>query len=392
MNWKVLLSKQKFLNRNFFISAVIIIILCYLAVWSVTGEQPVKLFKKDRLTVTAKLVQASDSLWQIKGRVYQQENGDPADSARVWLVLTGEGGNDYSPPSQYTKKEGEFVFDSLTNIAVVPATQSSSQPVHGGSPASSPIQYKVKEIKVSAYSDKTGLRGDKIIMLGQTGTNPIAITPIQMSLLLALFVISIIIPFLPVDPRFKYNWSLILAFLFSIVLIGFIWFGIHILPEFNENDVFLVGIGSIFKGTYDPGIAKDWLFSLTSKPDSIVPGFGVPLWVVFLSVVGSSLYTLSILVSEIMNRPDFTKLKAPKDEAAVKVFRAKLENIVRHQFYMLFSPIGAIFVYQLLVMTKTAGEPVTVAVAALGSGLSLNILLEKAVNVTKSTIGKMKVE
>ena len=69
-----------------------------------------------------------------------------------------------------------------------------------------------------------------------------------------------------------------------------------------------------------------------------------------------------------------------------------MEDIVLHQFYLLFSPLGAIFVYQLLVIADTAGQAVTVAIAALGAGSTLNILLDKAVLASKKAFEKTKTE
>lgn len=77
------------------------------------------------------------------------------------------------------------------------------------------------------------------------------------------------------------------------------------------------------------------------------------------------------------------------DEKEREKFRDKLENIVRHQFYMLFSPLGAIFIYQLLIMAKAADQPVTVAIAALGAGSTINILLDKAVSASRRAMGKL---
>jgi len=57
----------------------------------------------------------------------------------------------------------------------------------------------------------------------------------------------------------------------------------------------------------------------------------------------------------------------------------RIKVMLEHQFYMMFAPLGAVFVYQLLVLAEAAGSPVTVAIAAMGSGASLNKLLQVAV-------------
>jgi hypothetical protein len=45
---------------------------------------------------------------------------------------------------------------------------------------------------------------------------------------------------------------------------------------------------------------------------------------------------------------------------------------------MLFAPLGAIFVYQFLVMADSAHQPSAVALVSLGAGLTLTKLLERA--------------
>ena len=92
-----------------------------------------------------------------------------------------------------------------------------------------------------------------------------------------------------------------------------------------------------------------------------VRGFGAPLWVLLLAVLGVGLRTMSIIVNEISHEPDF------HDPQAV---RARIELMVRHQFFMLFAPLGAIFVYQFLVMAESASQPSTVALVSLGAGLT----------------------
>jgi hypothetical protein len=126
-------------------------------------------------------------------------------------------------------------------------------------------------------------------------------------------------------------------------------------------------------------------------------GFGVPLWVLLIAVVGAGLLTVSIIVSEIKNRPKFYLI----EEALVKKrsmdaksaeakelteFRSRLERIIRHQFNILFSPIGAIFVYQLLVIADAAVNSVTVALAAFGAGASLNLILDRAISYAEDAI------
>ena len=123
-----------------------------------------------------------------------------------------------------------------------------------------------------------------------------------------------------------------------------------------------------------------------------------------LAVVGSAVLTVSIVISEIKNRPKFWLLdhlyrrdgkenekdKDPLSTAAdqeLAEFRNRLDRIIRHQFNILFSPIGAIFVYQSLVLTDAANNLILVAFAAFGAGAALSIILDKAIGYAQGVVG-----
>jgi hypothetical protein len=92
--------------------------------------------------------------------------------------------------------------------------------------------------------------------------------------------------------------------------------------------------------------------------------------------MGAGILTVSLIVGEIGNPPG-------DDPAEI---RRRVQKVVRHQFFILFAPVGAIFVYQLLVVAQAAGNDVTVAIAALGSGIALNSLLNAAIRRATSVI------
>jgi hypothetical protein len=156
----------------------------------------------------------------------------------------------------------------------------------------------------------------------------------------------------------------------------------------DKNEILSLGFASLFRGRYVKDVEPEWLFSLTAPPQppsrpegglpapegepssALVHGFGAPLWVLLLAVVGAGLMTVSILVNEITHRPSF------RDPTAIC---RQMELIVRHQLLILFAPLGAIVVYQLLVIASLATQPVAVAVISLGAGLTLTALLDKAV-------------
>ena len=66
--------------------------------------------------------------------------------------------------------------------------------------------------------------------------------------------------------------------------------------------------------------------------------------------------------------------------------RKTIQKIILHEFYVFFSPIGAIFVYQLLVAGGAASQYITVAIAVLAAGLALNLLLEKALDIINKNL------
>jgi hypothetical protein len=106
-------------------------------------------------------------------------------------------------------------------------------------------------------------------------------------------------------------------------------------------------------------------------PEDIIQGFGAPLWVLALAVCGAALFTLRVIVQEICYPPDFVKVDRPD-------LRKRVFNILQYQMFLLASPFIVIFVYQALVLAGAASQPLTVAIAMLGAGLALNVILDRA--------------
>ncbi len=394
--WSQIKSVFKLLNADRFAILIILIILGYATKLSFCPEE------QKHLDIVANLVELNSQTWEMRGRIFN--DGNPVDSARVWLILRGDNNNEGSPPAVLTNSKGEFKIQSIPRFFSKPDTipaepeirknRAGADSVHGAGPE---IRNKVKEVKIFAItqvkendSEAEVIRGEKVQIARDDVSKTIRIPYNDLVFLPTIFLISIIIPFLRLSPRLKYNFSIILAFLFSVALIVAISRGISIVSPSDTGEILSLGFVNIFWGSYVPEAQPEWLFSLTSATSTKnLSGFGVPLWVLLLSVIGSSLFTVLIIVSEIKERPDFDKLRAdPPDEAEVKKFREKIENIVRHQFYMLFSPLGAIFVYQLMVAAGAVGQPITVAIAALGAGSTMNLLLDKAVLASKKALDK----
>lgn len=108
-------------------------------------------------------------------------------------------------------------------------------------------------------------------------------------------------------------------------------------------------------------------------------GFGAPLWVLLVAVIGSALFTISIVLMGIKEAP----LQLSPGE-----IRMRIQSVVLHQFYIIFAPLGAIFVYQLLVIAGAASQAFSVAIVALAAGIALNMMLERAKTSVEGLISK----
>ena len=387
------------LNRDkviVFLSLIILIISFALAVLPKSSSD---------LDILTDLQSADNDNFIMKGTVIN--DGKPVDSSLVWIVLRGEHGNERSPSPNYytTGDEGEFVFREIPKYIsgyierknVSPAKKpgnneeedKNNETTPKGSATKSvseaPLE-KVQEISVFAKSLKSNEEGEKIMKITDAGTRRVGkIDYRSIAYLPIIFLMSIFFPFIIKSNKIKYLSSIIGAFLLSGGMILTIGIGIYYISSINLAESLSLGFAHIAK------FNNEWALSLTS-PSNSADGFWVPLWVLLISVVGASLFTVSIIVTQIKERPDFSQLdNANPDSQKLLKFNTIIEKIVRHQFYMFFSPIGSIFVYQLLVAAKAANQPVTIAIAALGSAPMLNMILDKAINATESLVGKEKI-
>lgn len=354
------------------------------------------------IDIVASLLTKDSANWQLKGRVIK--DGDPLAGARVWAILKDKEGNRSSPPAVTSDSQGEFTIDSLAQYK-------------NDLSLSEIALYSKASVPAISDGDTTHtiIHGEQIIsMQGESSFRIVSIPVWTIIFLPAIFLVSILIPFTNFSHKLKYGYNMLLAFLFTVAMIITISSGLkYVNTTSNSDEIVSLGFANIFKGTYVKGQAgqNEWLFSLTSLHEinrqlstaevndgtaddraRVVKGFGVPLWVLLLSVLGTSLITFSVIVLEIKDRPKFNVLAANNDESEnnpeLEKFRTKLENIVRHQFYVLFSPLGSIFIYQMLVAVDAANQPVTVAFAALGAGVSLNLILKKAIDTAAKTLNQ----
>jgi len=292
----------------------------------------------------------------------------------VWVVVRDARGNRNSPTGVTTNAQGRFTIDA------VPLD------ILGDTVTAATVYARLAD-------DSGEYRGEESVALaGGRQLRHVSLSGWSIAYVPGVFLASILLAFVNVSLRLKHNLSLVLALAFTVIMIFALSVALSLVnTSAQTGDVLSLGFASIFHGTYVDGGAPEWIFSFTSPGQAIgvagegesaaaaaqaVTGFGAPLWVLLLGVVGAALKTVQIIVREITDRPDYDESKPENVEAV----RTHIQEIVRHQFYILFAPLGAVFVYQALVVGEAANNAFTVAIAALGAGVSLNALLEAAIN------------
>jgi hypothetical protein len=333
---------------------------------------------------------------ELNGVIMQKR--EPVMSARVWVVIEDRKGNRFAK-SDLTDKRGEFHLESIYPYDFAEGTES-----------------------VMIYSSKKKWLGAghgsgkyNYLKRSHNRNNTIDMGWLGFIFLPVVFLCSLVVCFMPTYYRFRYKSSLFLAIVLSLSMIAVIAVSLgYIKGEDNKEEVVTMGFGTVFQGQYAEKENSEWMFSFTTPPKEAykgnpIKGFGVPLWVMLISVIGAGLYTISIVVWEISHRPRFYYLEQnypkdldPEELAAAteeeqvalkaklkenralfmgdrKIFRDRMRTIMTHQFYIIFAPLGSIFVYQILVASESANQDTMVAVVALGSGLSLSALLKAGI-------------
>jgi hypothetical protein len=329
-----------------------------------------------RLDIVASLIPQSPERWGVRGRVFL--DGQPVPQALMWVIARDAKGNREAPDATTTDEKGGFLIEPVpTMIAGQPVREAV---VHARDPSPRPW------IRTLLSPPP---RGEELLVIGHGPLRRVQVSGWVLVLLPALFFCSLLFAILADGRRWQYVLSIALALLLTAGVLAAISAGLsYVHTHGDRNEILSLGFASLFRGRYVKDVEPEWLFSLSAPrepprsseggapaPDgepssAVVHGFGAPLWVLLLSVVGAGLMTVSILVSQITHRPSF------QEPVAV---RWHMELIARHQLLILFAPLGAIVVYQLLVMASLATQPVAVAVISLGAGLTLTALLDKAV-------------
>jgi hypothetical protein len=389
---------------------------------------------KEGFEILSNIQPVNNDYYQMRGTVLN--NGKAVDSVLVWVNLIGQEGNESSPlpPSVITDEGGNFYFERIpkylgdTSIVKYESANketkvTTEEKTSGGAEKSydTPGE-KVIEIIVKTKISTEDRIVKKVIIFNKAGPKRnVQIDYLKLAYLPIIFLISLLFPFMLQSLKKRYLCSIILAFLFSGGIILTIVVGMHYVSTIDISEVISLGYAHIYRS------GNEWVFSLTS-PANTTTGFWVPIWVLLLSVIGSSLFTVLLILSQITKRYNFKKLQAElmeeeeatmgeeevkKGEEEVKKGKEEIKNgeeevkkgederknintviedIVKHQFYMLFAPLGSIFIYQLLVISESTKQPITVAIAAIGAGSALNLILNWALKATEGIIGKARKE
>lgn len=184
-------------------------------------------------------------------------------------------------------------------------------------------------------------------------------------------------PFKDAITPLRYLISGLLSFLFSFGMILTICLGFQYAAfKLQGSEIETLNFLAI-KLYYAPLIEEGsdvLLASLTTPENS---GFYAPLWVILLAVLGAAVLTISVLVKEVSERPSL----GDSEE-----LQRRVGKILQHQYYILFAPFGAVFVYQGLETAEMVQNDLTVGLAAFGAGLALNVLLQRAVDLAKNAL------
>lgn len=334
------------------------------------------------LLLTASVSVDSTGMWYVDARALR--GGQLADSVRVWATAHDRTGASFAPVPVLTTGSGDARLGPIPKVI-------------------GPLDtVEINRITVRArVEQKRGARSERTVTLrldGSPGYLRYSVSGSEFLLLGVLFLASVLIAFASVDKgpalETKYLIEVLLAFLLPAVLLSMIAGGHKHVSDIGEEigaaEVSL-GFAQMVKGSYMPQGPPEWILSLTSPTlrtgedevgegvsvGTVAPGFGAPLWVILVSVTGSMLFTIALVIRS---------LEAPIGSLAVEEVQSRVRTIVLHQFFVLFSPLGAMFVYQFMLISGTASQPVTVALAAMAAGVGVNVFLKRAVAAMRAVV------
>ena len=333
------------------------------------------------IVVSATEVVGANS-WTVRGKVLFEGNG--ISKAKVWVIVRDSQGNRFSPETVTANDHGDF---NLKSIPAVISGTNGNRIIEVAVFASGEVEVQIAD---GPETEPKTIKGEEILGLGNTGrTRWVQLSPTALFIIPTIFFTSLmlgLIRFSPVStfaPKLQYYGSVGLGVILTITMVAYISAGLYMVSvSASPGDALSLGFATIFHGTYVENVDPQWLFSLTaprSNSEVIVEGLGAPLWVLLLSVLGSGVFTVSIVVNHIGGDIDLS---------SDSTVRPQVQEVIKYQFYVHFSPLGAVIVYQLLVVAGAATQTVTVAIAAIAAGVALNGILNKAIQAVTNLLSQ----
>jgi hypothetical protein len=402
---------RKWLGAESAIALIVVLILVHM--FLISPPEP----EESGPVITTSATKFKNVKWRVTGQILGHE--DFTGEIKIWAIARDDIGNQYGISEIKSNAQGVFVIDPIPILIDADADK---------------VVRTIEIFVRGSTSEGKILEARKKIDLTGWGSSfrhrifaPILWIILSTVIFVASIVCAIVLWGYSCTRRdcirgklyAKYLVSVFLAVAFTLTTIMWISTALYKLEITRpNNDIYSIGFITIYKGKYVKDTEKEWLVSLTSpntktetisisdpmevagsgEGDSGSPakttevevikdiqkGMGAPLWVVLLAVVGASLFTIILMIKTISDLPDYFRkldnngkpLEFNLDDR--KKIRKKIEIIVRHQFFILFAPIGAVFVYQLLIISQAAFNQTTVALAALASGVTPYWLLNKA--------------
>lgn len=365
--------------------AIMIVLLVWVAVDQIFPEDDD--FKIDasavHLGVSTETDGAKAKLWRISGAV--TDDGELAPESHVLVVLRDDKGNRF--PAEFDATDGKFSVDIKQLY-----DRTLSEP-----PAVEVIEIFARQEALEIWSNTASL---ELHLSGLTRANWKEATARPFTFVLGLFLFTALVTIVrlrrSIWNQLKYYLCISLALLFTVSMVYLIGVTSLELSNASKDHPTPLGFAYVYFDSYVKDAPDDWNFSLTApatkpapkvdEPDADVTattaaaalrvidhtnpatGFGAPFWVLMLSVIGSGLYTIKLVVENVRAGSTYSEGEV----------RSTAADIIQHQFYILFSPLGSIFVYQTLLLAGIGTKPLTIAIAALASGIALNVVLKKA--------------
>lgn len=326
--------------------------------------------RRGELQIIASADAVGDSSWTIRGRILHA--GQPVANASVYAIATAENGQADASLSEASDALGAFLIPNVPMSLGYSRTKGRME----------------VEIFASVARDTSGvIEGSAVLTLDPTRLKrwvPLSITAVLVVPLMFLISIGIALWDVPKDNSIlalrKYYVSVFLALIFAFTMIGYISLGLRLVNATDSTaDVLSLGFANIYQTSYVENAGDEWVFSLTSPPslaleNELDRGFGAPLWVILLTVVGSVLFTISLIVKQAKN---------PIEEQARLEIRSRIQEIINHQFFILFAPLGAVIIYQMQVKIEAASSTIAVALVALAAGVTVNLVLQHTLRLVE---------